>query len=330
MNSLKLLLYLLFPLFIVSCNDGAAAVSPYPAISFIQKTGILCTGRASAVAFAVDGKGYVTLGRDANPADSLKDCWQYDPTLNSWTKKATFPGIARVKAVAVVVNNKAYVGLGYKPHASTYVNGNYKDFWMYDPVTDTWTQKASFPSTATDACVSFVFDNCIYVGEGFNDTGFTNEFWKYNPQQDAWTQLKDFPDYSRAGAVLCTDGTRVFFGTGFRSWNFNDWWEYFPKTDSWEKRKPMPDNGRVNAVSLSIADRFFVLTGRHFGGDLTGGCVKSDIMEYDAIRNVWYKRGNIPGGGRENAIAFTINGKGYIGFGEDDKGVLNDFWSFEP
>jgi N-acetylneuraminic acid mutarotase len=328
MNSPKLFLYFLSSILLLSCNEGGAD-SPYPTISFEKKASMPGAGRASAVTFVIDGKGYVTLGRNGNATDSLKECWQYDPAADSWTQKTTFPGRARVKATAAVMAGKAYVGLGYRPYVSTYVNGNYKDFWMYDPALNTWTQKADFPSLATDACVSFVMDNCIYVGEGFNDTGFTNEFWKYDPQQDAWTQLKDFPDYARAGAVLCTDGTRVFFGTGFR-WNFNDWWEYFPKTDRWEKRKSMPDNGRVNAVSLSVAGRFFVSTGRHFAGDLTGGRVLSDILEYDAIRNVWYKRGNIAGGGRENAIAFTINGKGYIGFGEDDKGVLNDFWSFEP
>jgi len=329
MNISKLFLYFFSPILFLSCSDGAAD-SPYPAISFEEKASMPGAGRASAVAFAVDGKGYVTLGRNANPADSLKDCWQYDPAADSWMLKTTFPGRARVKATAAVLNGKAYVGLGYRPHVGTYGNANYKDWWMYDPALNTWTQKADFPSLATDACVSFVLDNCIYVGEGFNDTGFTNEFWKYDTQQDVWTQLKDFPDYSRAGSVLCTDGTRVFFGTGFRSWNFNDWWEYLPKTDSWEKRKSMPDNGRVNGVSFSIADRFFVSTGRHFAGSLTGGRVLSDILEYDAVQNVWYKRGNIPGGGRENAVSFVINGKGYIGQGENDIAILNDFWSFEP
>jgi len=328
MNFPKLLLYFLSAILLLGCNEPAD--SPYPTISFEKKTSMPGTGRASAVAFAIEGKGYVALGRTAVRSGALNDCWQYDPVLDSWTEKTPFPGRARVKFIACVVNGKGYVGLGYNIDKSVYTDGNLKDFWMYDPIMNTWAQMADFPSTSTDACVSFVLDNCIYIGGGFNKVGFTNEFWKYDPQQNAWSQLKDFPDYARAGAVLCTDGTRVFFGTGFRSWNFNDWWEYFPKTDRWEKRKPISDNGRVNAVSLSVAGRFFVSTGRHFAGDLTGGRVLSDIMEYDAIKNVWYKRGNIPGGGRENAIAFSINGKGYIGFGEDDKGVLNDFWSFEP
>jgi N-acetylneuraminic acid mutarotase len=328
MNFPKPILYFLFAFLFLSCND--AVDSPYPALSFQKAASMPGTGRASAVAFAVNGKGYVTLGRNGNPSDSLKDCWQYDPTSANWIKVEVFPGLARVKAVAAVVNGKAYVGLGYKPYVGNYVNGNYKDFWMYDPVMDTWTQKATYPSIATDACVSFVFDNCIYVGEGFTDTSFTNEFWKYNPELDNWTRLNDFPGLPRAGAVVCIDSEHVYFGTGFQTGNHNDWWEYFPVTDSWTKRKAMPDNGRVNAVALCVNDRFFVSAGRHWGGDLTGGHVISDIMEYDASRNVWYERGGIPGGGRENAISFVINGKGYIGFGEDDTQVLNDFWSFEP
>jgi len=327
MKNSKIILYILLASICLSCNN--AIDSPYPPISFQKTAAIPGVGRASAVAFAVNGKGYVTLGRDGNPADSLRECWQYDPTLDSWSKKTIFPGVARVKAMAAVVNGNAYIGLGYEPYVSTYVNGNYTDFWMYDPVSNSWTQKADFPSKATDACVSFVLNDCIYVGEGFSDIDFTNEFWKYNTTDNSWTQLKNLPGYARAGATLCADSAHIYFGTGYQVGNYNDWWEYFPATDSWKQRKSMPDNGRVNAVSLNIDNRFFVTTGRHFAGDLTGGRVLSDILEYDALRNVWYERGSIPGGGRENAISFVIDGKGYIGQGENDSKVLNDFFSFE-
>ncbi len=66
---------------------------------------------------------------------------------------------------------------------------------------------------------------------------------------------------------------------------------------------------------------------------MTGGHVKSDILEYDAIRNVWYERGKLPASGRENAITFTIGNKAYIGFGDvgenESLEILNDLWSFE-
>lgn len=328
MNIYKIVFFL-FPVFLImGCNEPAD--SPYAPISFEKKTTLPGKGRASAVVFVIDGKGYVALGRSEIRSGALNDCWQYDPVVDSWTQKASYPGIPRVKAMAAVVDGKAYVGLGYNIEKSVYTGGNLSDLWMYDPVTDNWLQKKSYPSSATDACASFVLNNEIYVGEGFNESEFTNEFWKYNTAQDTWTRLKDFPSLSRMGSVICAGNDHIYFGTGFRTINFNDWWEYFPKTDSWKQLKTMPDNGRVNAVSMTINNRYFVSTGRHFAGDLTGGKVLSDIVEYDGVRNVWYERGNIPSGGRENAISFVINGKGYIGLGENDTEVLNDFWCFNP
>jgi N-acetylneuraminic acid mutarotase len=284
------------------------------------------------VAFTLNNKGYVALGRDSLEKQ-LKDCWEYDPLIDRWTEKAPFPGIARVKAMAAAVNDKAYVGLGFDnsdPNGAEYnYNACLKDFWMFDPAANSWTRKADYPSYTTVACVSFVYKNNIYVGSGFDNHVFKNEFWKYITAEDKWIRLNDFPGSGRAAAVVCTNGEQVYFGTGYRTGNEDDWWEYFPESDTWKLRNNIAGDGRENALSFSIDNRFFVATGQVFHGNLTGGHALSDIIEYDAIRKVWYKRGNLPAA-RENAVAFTINGIGYIGFGENDKNVLNDFFSFDP
>ena len=321
---------LLTSLLLVSCENFSD--SPYPAVSFEKKASLPVNGRSSAVGFAINGKGYVALGRNST-GQSLNDCWKYDPVNDSWTEVAPFPDSARVKAVAAVVNGKAYVGLGFYQEKANGMNneaGILKGFWMYNPETNKWTKKANFPSISADACVSFVIKNDIYVGSGFDGLGFTSNYWKYNTLSDSWVRLNNFTGGDRTGGVSCSDSTHIYFGTGYDTTNKNDWWEYFPQSDSWIKRKSMPDNGRVNGVALTINGRYFVSTGSHFGGNYTGGHLNSDIAEYDAIRDVWYERGNIVASGRENAISFTINGKGYIGFGENDTNVLNDFWSFEP
>lgn len=288
-------------------------------------------GRSSAVGFAINGKGYVALGRYSKNNIQLNDCWEYDPATDLWSEKAQFPGKPRVNAAAAVLNGKAYVGLGFDLNVGAYHPvANLKDFYMYDPGTDTWTRKADFPSNATVACVSLTYNNEIYYGAGFNDHNFSNEFWKYNPEKDEWFQLNDFIGDGRAGALVSGDSAHIFFGTGYRTSDEDDWWEFFPQNDSWKKRKSPPDNGRENGVAFAVKHRYFIGTGRHFGGPLTGGNLKSDILEYDAVRNIWYKRGNIPAGNRENAVTFTINDKVYIGFGENDSTVLNDLWSFNP
>ena len=316
-----------------SCTNNAAD-SPYPPLQFTKVTEMPGSGRASAIAFSINGKGYIALGRDAL-GNTLKDCWEFNPQLDTvWNKKTEFPGIARVKAMAAVVNGKAYIGLGYDPSKTNGMDnvlGSLKDFWTFDPTRiDSWTKNADYPSTATDACVTFVHNSDIYVAAGFNGLGFTNEVWKYNTLNDSWLRIKDFPGVHRAVAIACADSAHIYFGTGYKTMSLNDWWEYEPSTDSWTQKKPMPDSGRGNAVAFTINNRYFVATGRHFGGDLTGGHVKSDIMEYDPQRNVWYNRGDLPASGRENAMVFVLNGKGYIGLGENNTNLLNDLWCFIP
>ena len=314
---------------LVACNN--AAESPYSTIIFQPRHTMSLQGRSSAVGFAIDGKGYVALGRTGSRSGALKDCWEYNPDSDKWTQKRNFPGVARVKATAVVLNGLAYVGLGFDINYGYFgEKGHPKDFWCFDPKANTWTQKADFPSNYTDACVSFAYKNNIYLGSGFDGGGWTPEFWKYNPINNTWIKLNNFPGQARVGALCCTNGEHVYFGTGYCTFSLNDWWEYFPDNDSWKQLKEMPDKGRENGVSLCINNRYFASTGRYFHGMLTGGNIKSDVLEYNPGLNVWYERGNIPGGNRENAVSFTINGKGYIGFGENDSTVLNDFWSFEP
>jgi N-acetylneuraminic acid mutarotase len=327
---LALLIILLFS----ACNQPEP--SPYPDIVFNKVSSHPVSGRSTAVSFVIKDTAYVALGRNSLFKGALKDCWAYYPETDNWTQKSDFPGIARVNAIAEVIDNKAYVGLGFYPDEGVYVNNYYlRDFWMYDAETNTWEQKADFPGTIensasfTSGCVSFVANNQLYLGAGFNGYSFSNEFWKYDPLSNQWTQLNDFNGKSRAIATAVTCSNRVFFGTGYHTYNLNDWWEYFPASDSWSKREQMPDKGRVNALSFTINNRIFVGTGRHFGGTQTNGEIKSDIFEYDFNKDVWYKRGNL-NQARENAICFTVKGKVYIGFGENDTEVFNDLWSFEP
>jgi N-acetylneuraminic acid mutarotase len=313
---------------LTSCDKFAD--SPYSALQFKLQARMPDNGRSSAVGFAINGKGYVALGKKHSNSSYLKDCWEFSPDSDKWTQKTDFPGVARVKAMAAVVNGKAYVGLGFA-EGVVYQSPNLylRDLWMFDPIKNQWDSLARFPGNGTDASVSFVYQNEIYVGSGYDEHGASDDFWKYNPQTDTWTELSIIAATRRFGAVACSNSKRAFFGAGFKTYTTNDWWEYFPQSDSWKQVEAMPD-GRVNAIALSVKDRFFVATGRFFQGNMTGGHVKSDVIEYDADRNVWYQRGNIPNGKRENAISFVLNGRAYIGFGENDQAVLNDLWSFEP
>jgi len=326
---LHILLPAIVILLLTGCNDDKLLDgTPF---DYRQKTTLPGEGRACAVAFAINDKGYVALGR--NNAGSLNDCWQYNPATDSWSKKSNFPGTGRVKAIAAVVNGCAYVGLGYcQEIGGTSVSAAYlSDFWMYDPIADQWTRKAEFPIKYTNGCVCYVYNNEIYVGNGYDGTTSSNQFWKYNPTQDKWFSLNQFPGTKRQIAVGSTGTSHFYFGTGFAGYSFNDWWEYFPSTDNWQKRESLPGHGRQNALAFAVGDRYFVATGRYWKGSTEANqYLRADVKEYDPNRNRWIDRGEISNGKRENGIAFTVDGIVYLGLGEDDKGLVNNFWSFKP
>jgi N-acetylneuraminic acid mutarotase len=82
------------------------------------------SARETAIGFSIGNKGYVGLGTDATYSDKNKDFWQYDPSTNTWIKKADYPGTGIYGATGFSVNDKGYVGLG---GSAEY--GQKKDFW---------------------------------------------------------------------------------------------------------------------------------------------------------------------------------------------------------
>jgi N-acetylneuraminic acid mutarotase len=286
--------------------------------------------RATASSFVIGHNAYVIFGRNEG---IYNDLWQLNSQTGDWVQLNDFPGKARVGAVASVVGNHAYVGLGYAGvhNIDMYSDSMYlKDFWKYYPTDDTWTRLADFPGIGRTGAVSIVHESEIYVFNGFINGPSNREVWKYNPANDEWTRMNDYPSRHRYATVACTDGKRIFAGTGFNTLNNNTWLEYIPSSDSWIKRKDMPDTGRINAVAFCVEGRFFVATGRYYGGHLTGGHLKQDVVEYLPASDSWIRHTDFPGLPRENAVAFVINKRVYIGLGEDNTTIFNDFWSFTP
>jgi N-acetylneuraminic acid mutarotase len=81
--------------------------------------------------FAIGNYGYLGTGR--YPASSstftyYNDFWRYDPANDSWTQIPSLPASTRIGASSVVINNIAYVGLGFNG-----VSTAFNDWWSYNP-----------------------------------------------------------------------------------------------------------------------------------------------------------------------------------------------------
>jgi N-acetylneuraminic acid mutarotase len=143
------------------------------------------------LSFVVGNKGYVITGSGGNN----KTIWEYNFAANTWTNKGTSPLGKRKDAVAFVVNNKVYMGLGYE---TATINGQslkiYINNWVeYDPATGTSVAKTPFPGSGRGKATGFLMGSSAYLGFGKGISGYLKDFWRYSPGSDTWTQQDSWP-----------------------------------------------------------------------------------------------------------------------------------------
>ena len=104
-------------------------------------------GRVNAAGFTIGNKGYMVGGHrfiSPNYQTYFSSLLQYDPTTDTWTYKAYFPGTARSDCQKFVISGMGYVGGGYSSDMQN-IYTYHKDFYKYNPSTDTWTQIPLIP-----------------------------------------------------------------------------------------------------------------------------------------------------------------------------------------
>lgn len=191
----------------------------------LDSLGMAVQGNLGAVAFSINGKGYVGTG--INMAYTKKDFYEFDPIQNSWTTKNLFPGTARYGAVGFSIGNKGYLATG-SDGMGTFLT----DLWEYEPVTDTWTQKSSFPGSPRHAAVAFTIGTKAYVGSGSTQSSpdCEDDFWCWDQATDTWTPVTTFPGNPRKMSLGFAVNGKGYFGTGFTCPNYaqSDLWEFDP------------------------------------------------------------------------------------------------------
>lgn len=152
-----------------------------------EKAGFEPSGRAGAVAFSINGKGYVTTGIDIDD-NVFGDVWEYDPITNSWTEKEPLPGgFERYGASGFTVQSKGYVGLGIDSEYNLL-----RDFWVFDPSGNggdgSWTKKSDFPAEDRYFPIAIANDYKAIIGLGLGQlgylSGYLSDIWEYTPRHD--------------------------------------------------------------------------------------------------------------------------------------------------
>ena len=283
-------------------------------------------------------------------------CFTLAPELFAqfWIQKSSFGGPGRHRATGCATSHRGYMGLGH-------VNGtgqdiSYKDWWEYDPASDTWTQKADFP-VSTHGAVALVVDNCPIVGGGsalstqfykfdpalntwapiancilanpgdsqgfsINNRGFVyqgNQLAKYNPNTDSWSLCATAP--MSFGQWTCAFAIE---GSGFIKGG-NQLWEYKPLHDQWYQRASFPGVSTGGSSAFAIQQHGYVTSG--YVGGLS--VVTEQVWSFHPATNSWKQEIEFPGSSRRFPVAFAIHDRGYFGTGTN--GInFNDFWQFNP
>jgi len=256
----------------------------------------------------------------------FNDLWKFNPTSASSTDRfvelAKMGGRGRGGACSFTIKDKGYVIGGFSEYYTQNYKSTYKDVWQFDPLINSWTQKANFPGTTTNSGIGFSAMDKGYYGLGGSNT----DFWEYDPQTNNWVKKANFPGVARTSAISFSIGPKGYIGTGSLLTSnsyLNDFWEYNPSSNSWLQLANFGGVARRNAAGFSLNGKGYI----GVGSTSTG--VLNDFWEYNPSTNAWVQKANFGGAARYEATGFAVGGKGYIGSGYN-LNTYSDFWAYQP
>lgn len=246
-----------------------------------------------------------------------------DDDLGNWIDRSVFDGSARSGISGFTIGNIGYMGTGYD--GDDYLSS----FWSYDIDGDYWSQKADFPGSARNAAVGFEIDGTGYIGSGYDGLNELADFYAYDPGANSWTEIASFPSTARRSAVAFGINGQGYFGTGYDGDNDRkDFWKYDPSTDTWSELVGFGGDKRRSATTFNIGDNVYLGTG------VSNGIYLDDFWVFDSNTESWNAKLDLDEEDdysivRSNAVAFTLNGYGYIACGTVG-GTLSTVWQYDP
>lgn len=229
-------------------------------------------------------------------------------------------------------NGKGYVAFGVNNFQWS------KSIWEFNPTDETWKQLADGPKEFVKAC-SFVIDGKVYMGLGQTPWGDgAREFYQYDIATDTYTSVGSIPLSSNLNGSFWTDILSFSYQEkGYviasQGDNNNDIivMEFNPIDLSWVQKSNFPGTATTGMTHFILDGFAYIGMGDPNG--LSGFGAVNRFWKYDIENDSWISLSNFPEQGRRDAIGFTYDGKGYIGFGyrnENTGGITNfpSIWEY--
>jgi len=296
--------------------------------------------RGGAISFTLGDQVVVGLGYNGAQTSTgrvyLADFQSFDGV--SWHRNAVpnFPGTLREGAVAFVLNNKVYVGLGYNRELDNEV---LDDFWQYDPAAGTWTEltTAVFPEPLYNS-IAFVANGRAFVGTGTDGSIWENTIWEFDEAALAWKSgTTSIPGKTREGAAVFVLNNQAYIIGGSSNGQFElAFWRFTPGDGqgTWENITPSDDLDyydefkvvaqRKQAVTLILNGLVYIATGSSGSQSLTS------CYQYDPATQIWKQMQSFEASARTAAVGFVLKDHAYVGTGSNGQSYYSDFWEFKP
>ena len=308
------------------------------------------TARSDFSTCVVDGKIFVIGGSlqlewDEYGDQSLSTVEMYDPETDTWEGKANMPTVRSNVSVSVV-DGKIYAIGGSKmkkiqiPRGFNTESEELPTVEMYDPATDTWTQKADMPTPKkTKTCV---VDGKIYAIGGWstaNEQSQLETVEVYDPATDTWAKAQSM-NHARCSAAISVVNGEIYAmggigwppnrdqsGRYLSSLYLSNVEVFNPKTNRWRERTEMSVPKAAHSTSV-IDDKIYVMGGHLQEGRKTK--TLSAIEVYDPATDRWIQAPDMLIG-KSGHTTEVIDGQIYILGGiAVGKGLLTSVEAYDP
>ena len=298
------------------------------------------TSVVDAKIFAIGGQ--VQIEKDKFGDFALSKVEMYDPETDTWERRADMP-TARFAASTSVVDGKIFAIGGEQLKRIKRYKGSAYEFKklptveMYDPATDTWTQKADMPTVRSYLSTS-VMDGKIYAIGGMSSSNEQRRLETvevYDPLTDTWAKARDITHPRSCAAISVVNGET--YAMGGRGWSaiqddpdpYLSSVEVFNlKTNRWQKRTEMPAPKTSHTASV-IDGKIYVIGGYVQEGKELKNLVT--IENYDPTTDRWTQEPDMLIG-KSGHTTEVIDGKIYIFGGDSDvaEGPLTSVEVYDP
>jgi len=220
----------------------------------------------------------------------------------SWTTKAPLPQSQALSGTTFAAGQIYAIGGQCKDISEPmWLDTNYE----YDPLYDSWVQRASMPTKRTTLTAVSV-DNKIYaIGGAASISGgafSTNE--EFDPLSNSWTVKASMPTPRNwITAAVVNNKVYVIGGTDNSGGVFSMNEEYDPLTDTWTAKSSIPQGSMAYGIGV-VNDKIYVIGGWTHSGPIAMN------QEYDPQTNAWTMKAPMPTA-RDGFAVAVVNDKIY-------------------